>query len=169
MTTQAPNPTQTQALGVTDRFEIFEQLHRHQRCIDSDASRESAHQYVDLYWPEAKFTVHDLRDQIFEGPDGLKQMYDYAHSVFPIHKWRHALGTFVIEGTGDQARVEWNWIVSWREDQKDTVSSGTYSDRFEKRNGQWKCLERVSNIDANWPSALFQPYVDKAKETFRVS
>ena len=164
-----PNPTQTDTLSVNDRFDIFEQLHRHQRCIDNDASRESVRKYEDLYWPEAKFIVHDLRDQTFEGLDGLKKMYDYAHSVFPMHQWRHSLGTFVIEGAGDQATVEWHWIVSWREGQKDTVSTGTYTDKFEKRNGQWKCLERVSDIDANWPAALFQTYTDKADLTFKAS
>jgi hypothetical protein len=50
-----------------------------------------------------------------------------------------------------------------------TVSTGTYDDRFERRNGIWKCLERVSNVDRNWPAALFQPWVDREKETFRAS
>jgi hypothetical protein len=72
-------------LSVLDRFAIVEQLQRHQRCIDNDASRASAMKYVVLYWPDAKFTVHDLRHTTFEGPDGLKQLYDYAHSVFPLH------------------------------------------------------------------------------------
>jgi hypothetical protein len=49
------------------------------------------------------------------------------------------------------------------------VSTGTYSDKFQKRNGQWKCLERVSNVDPNWPAALFQPFVDREKETFKES
>ena len=48
-------------LTVADRFEIFEQLHLHQACIDHDASRKSAMQYVDLYWPEGSFYLHDLK------------------------------------------------------------------------------------------------------------
>jgi hypothetical protein len=157
------------ALSLADRFEIFEQLLQHQRCIDNNASRASAMKYVELYWPEAKFTVHDLRHTTFEGPDGLKRLYDYAHSVFPLHKWFHTLGTFAIEGEGDEATVEWRWIVNWKADQVGTVSTGTYSDRFQRRNGQWKCLERTSNIDPNWPASLFQPWVDKENETFRES
>ena len=50
-----------QPLSVFDRFAILEQLQRHQRCIDNDGSRASAMRYVDLYWPEPKFTVHALR------------------------------------------------------------------------------------------------------------
>jgi hypothetical protein len=158
-----------QALSVVDRFAIFEQLQLHQRHIDNDSSLASAKSYVDLYWPDGKFTVHDLRHMTFEGPEGLKRLYDYAHSVFPLHKWFHSLGTFVISGEGDEATAEWRWIVSWREDQVGTVSTGTYSDRFQRRNGVWKCLERVSNIDPNWPAALFQPWVDTEKETFKAS
>jgi SnoaL-like domain len=158
-----------QGLTVEDRFEIFEQLQRHQRSIDNDGSRKSAQAYVELYWPEGKFTVHDLRHITFEGPEGLKRPYDYAHSVFPLHKWRHSVGLFAIDGDGDEATVEWRWIVSWKAKQAGTVSTGIYSHKFQKRNGQWKCLERISNVDPNWPAALFQPFVDREKETFRES
>ena len=101
-------------LSLEDRFAIFEQLNLHQRCIDNDPSRASADKYVDLYWPEATFTVRDLRNTVFQGPDGLKQLYDYAHSVFPLQKWSHSLGAFQIEGSGDSASAEWRWIVSWK-------------------------------------------------------
>jgi hypothetical protein len=157
------------ALTAVDRFEIYEQLQRHQRCIDNDGSHSSAMKYIDLYWPEAKFTVHDLRHMTFEGPDGLKKLYDYAHSVFPLHKWFHTVGNFDIRGQGDVAEASWRWIVSWRDDQIGTVSTGTYDDRFQRRSGVWKCLERTSNIDPNWPAKLFQPWVDREGETFKSS
>jgi hypothetical protein len=158
-------------IGLTtcDRFEIFEQLNLHQYCIDNDSSLGSVRQYIDLYWPEARFTVHDLRTEVFDGPQGLKKLYDYAHTVFPLEKWRHSLGTFRIEGTGEDASVVWRWIVSWKADKEGVVSTGTYTDRFQKRNGQWKCLERISDIDPNWPSELFKPYVDDAQALFKSS
>lgn len=156
-------------LTTHDRFEIFEQLHLHQHCIDNDASLGSAQEYVDLYWPNAKFTVRDIRTQTFDGPDGLKQLYDFAHSVFPLHKMRHALGTFKITGAGEDANVTWRWTVSWKAEKEGVLSTGTYTDKFQKRNGQWKCLERVSDVDPNWPAALFQPWVDQAATTFKSS
>jgi hypothetical protein len=158
-----------QGLSVQDKSEIYEQLQRHQRCIDNDGSRESARVYVDLYWPDSKFTVHDLRHITFEGPEGLKKLYDYAHSVFPLHKWSHSVGSFEMEGSGDEATVAWRWIVSWKAEQTGTVSTGTYSDKFQKRNGQWKCIERTSSVDPNCPADLFQPFVDREKETFKES
>jgi hypothetical protein len=156
-------------LTTDDKFEIFEQLNLHQLYIDNDASRKSAELYTSLYWPDAKFSVNDLRHVTFEGFEGLKQLYDYAHSVFPIHKWSHSLGWFSITGSGSQANVEWRWIVSWREEDKGVVSTGTYSDVFEKRDGEWRCIERTSNIDPNWPAELFQPFVDAEAATFKSS
>ncbi len=91
------------SLDILDRFAIFEQLHAHQRAIDADASRASAMAYVSLYWPEATFTVHDLRHVTFYGESGLKQFYDYAHRVFPLAKWWHDLGPVAISGAGNEA------------------------------------------------------------------
>jgi hypothetical protein len=156
-------------LTVQDRFEIFEQLNKHQRAIDAGPGTAAVNNYNSLYWPEAKFHVFDVREATFEGPEGMKQMYDYAHSVFPIEKWFHTMGPFEITGAGDEARVEWRWIVSWREGHVGTVSTGTYSDRFQRRNGVWKCIERISRIDPNWPADLFQPYIDLADKRFRPS
>ncbi|GLS31575.1 SnoaL-like domain-containing protein [Mesorhizobium albiziae] len=156
-------------LTTTDRFEIFEQLNLHQRLIDTPWGRESAERYADLYWPEGKFNVHDLRDSTFEGRKGMKDMFDYAHSVFPLDKWYHSMGVFEIAGEGDDATANWRWVVSWKADHIGTVSTGTYSDRFQRRNGVWKCLERTSNIDPNWPGDQFQKYIDAADKTFRAS
>jgi hypothetical protein len=163
------NDVKANPLSASDKFEILEQLNLHQRYIDNDASLESAQKYQSLYWPEAKFTVNDIRQVTFEGFDGMKQMYDFAHSVFPIHKMRHSLGTFVISGSGNEAFVEWHWIVSWREDDKGTLSTGIYLDTFQKRDGIWKCLERRSDVDKNWPASVFQVWLDKTDETFKTS
>ena len=161
-----PDPGQLSAL---DRFMIFEQMNLHQQCIDQDGSRESALRYVDLYWPEGKMTVNDVRHVSFSGAVELKRMYDYAHSVFPIHKWSHSMGAFSIEGSGDEATGRWRWIVSWRHEVQGTVSTGIYTDRWQKRDGMWKCLERTSDVDQNWPLQLFQPCVDREQELFRES
>jgi hypothetical protein len=161
--------TRAQHLSTNDRLEIFEQLNLHQRCIDNDGTLDSANRYVDLYWPECSFHVRDIRDAEFVGPAGLKQMYDYAHSVFPISKWSHSMGWFQITGTDTTAEVVWRWIVSWKDGDQGIVSTGTYNDRFEKRDGIWKCLERRSVVDPNWPAALFQPYLDNQDQTFKAS
>ena len=152
-----------------DRFAIFEQLNLHQRIIDKGWGREKVALYQGLYWPEANFNVHDLRTVTFSGPEGMKDMFDFAHSVFPIDKWFHTMGPFEISGSGDRAEAHWRWIVSWREDEIGTVSTGTYDDVFERRDGVWKCIERTSRVDPNWPANLFQPFLDKMERTLRTS
>ena len=99
----------------------------------------------------------------------MKEMFDYAHSVFAIDHWFHSLGPFEIAGSGDEATANWRWIVSWKAERVGTVSTGTYADRFQRRNGTWKCLERTSNVDPNWPAEMFQKYIDAADMTFRKS
>jgi hypothetical protein len=161
--------TEIQKIPALDRFEIFEQLNKHQRAIDNGPGTASVETYQALYWPEAKFHVFDLRETTFDGVDGMKQMFDFAHSVFPIEKWFHTMGPFEINGEGDVATAEWRWMVSWRETHVGTVSTGTYKDRFERRNGVWKCIERTSRVDPNWPADLFQPYIDLADKRFVAS
>ena len=156
-------------LSLLDRFAIFEQLNLHQRCIDRGWGAEQAEAYGTLYWPEGKFNVRDLRTVTFEGPGGMKQMFDYAHSVFPMVKWFHSMGAFEIAGAGDRAEAHWRWTVSWKADGAGTVSTGTYDDVFERRGGVWRCLERTSLSDPNWPKDVFQPFLDKAEQTFRAS
>lgn len=159
----------TNELSVADRFTIYEQLNMHQRVIDKGWGREQVDLYNGLYWPEGKFNINDLRTTTYEGPDGLKQMFDYAHSVFPMDEWSHAMGAFEIDGQGDRAEAHWRWVVSWKDGQVGTVSTGTYDDIFERRDGVWKCLERTSKTDPNWPAELFQPFLDAADAKFRAS
>ena len=98
----------------------------------------------------------------------MKQMYDYAHSVFPIEKWFHSMGPFEITGAGDEATAAaLDRFLARRH--VGTVSTGTYSDRFERRKGVWKCIARTSGIDPNWPADLFQPYIDLADKRFKAS
>lgn len=156
-------------LNADDRFTIFAQMNMHQRIIDKGWGREQAELYNALYWPEGKFNINDLRTTTYEGHDGMKQMFDYAHSVFPMDKWFHSMGAFEIAGSGDRAEAHWRWVVSWKAGQVGTVSTGTYDDVFERRNGVWKCLERTSKTDPNWPEALFQTFIAAADTSFKAS
>ncbi len=158
-----------EGLTIEDRFQLFEQLNLHQRLIDTPWGKESAQAYVDLYWPEGSFTVNDVRHSVFSGAKGLKQMFDYAHSVFPLDKMFHTMGPFQISGDGVTAKADWRWIVNWKEDQKGVLSTGTYADRFEKRRGGWKCVERISNVDPNFPAEVFAGWAATASEKFRES
>lgn len=67
----------------------------------------------------------------------------------------------------ERAYVHWNWRVDWKANATGVVSTGTYDDVLEKRNGEWKILAKVSRVDANWPLYLFAPYVASQQTTFQ--
>jgi hypothetical protein len=79
------------------------------------------------------------------------------------------MGAFEISGSADRAEAHWRWVVSWKDKHVGTVSTGTYDDIFERRDGIWKCLERTSKTDPNWPEDLFQPLIDAADSNFKAS
>ena len=60
-------------------------------------------------------------------------------------------------------------VMKWRREIQGTVSTGVYDVVWEKRGGEWRCLERTSTIDQNWPAQTFQPYVDQQDQLFRAS
>lgn len=159
-------------LSLLDRFAIYEQLALHQSYIDNPPDCIYAEKYANLYWPEASFTVIDPdRETTFTGPKELRANYDYAHTVFPLYQWAHSVPVWEISEsrTSNQAKVHWRWRVDWRSNTTGVVSTGTYDDVFEKRDGTWKCLKRVSRDDPNWPLYLFAPYSANENSTFRSS
>lgn len=137
-------------------------------------ARQKANKYLD-----------PNRDATMTGEREIRSNYDYAHSVFPLSRWRHSVGAFEISdgplpnypsplsntsaGGNERAYVHWNWRVDWRANTTGVVSTGTYDDVFEKRNGEWKVLAKVSRDDANWPLYLFEPYVVSQAETYQSS
>lgn len=160
------------SLTVTDRFEIMEQLYLHQTYIDNPPDCAYAKKYISLYWPEGSFTVIDPdRTTTFTGPKEMQMNYDFAHSVFPLASWYHSVPRWeIVESkVANQAIAQWRWRVDWRANSTGVVSAGTYEDVFEKRNGVWKCLKRVSRDDPNWPLWLFAPYSANQNTTFKSS
>lgn len=57
--------------------------------------------------------------------DGMKYLYDFHHSVFPIGDWFHTLGVYQfididtttltpVYGPNNQTRLHWRWRVDWK-------------------------------------------------------
>ncbi|KAJ3496958.1 hypothetical protein NLG97_g2275 [Lecanicillium saksenae] len=174
------------SLSALDRFSIFEQINLHQAYIDNNLTCDNAKLYASLYWPEGTFRVIDPnRDATVAGDKGIRGIYDYAHSVFPLSQWRHSVGLFQISNEPipnfpappvsaspqgcERAFVYWHWRVDWKANTTGVVSTGTYSDVFEKRGQEWKLLAKVSRDDPNWPLYLFAPYITSQNETFQSS
>lgn len=124
----------------------------HQVYIDLDPGCDNSHTYASLYWPDGTFRVIDEksgRDANFKGLKGVRQIFDYAHSVFPLYQWQHSVGQFeILDGgssdKGVKANARWKWRVDWKANTTGVVSTGYYNDVFEKRDGVWKVLHRTS-------------------------
>lgn len=65
-----------------------------------------------------------------------------------------------------RATAHWNWRVDWKANQTGVVSTGYYDDVFEKRDGEWKVLHRISQDDPNWPVQTFWPYIVNGDRAF---
>jgi hypothetical protein len=106
------------------------------------------------------------------GHRNIRGNFDYAHSVFPLYQWRQSMGVFEIyepyHGTNGSLAVDahWNWRVDWKANTTGVVSTGYYDDVFEKRDGVWKVLHRISHDDPNWPIYVFAPYVANEDRSF---
>ena len=107
----------TCAQQADDYISILQQLNLHQEYIDNPPDAQYSSLYVSLYWPEAVFTSYDLLagKTVGNGHPGIKQAYDYDHSVFPLYQWFHTVGRFNISVVNQtRASVHWRWRVDWK-------------------------------------------------------
>lgn len=175
--TQVVNSAAT--LSTDDQVAIINQINLHQVYIDGTRSYADAANWLSLYWPEATFTNTDKfgtssrSGANISDDQGLKYFYDFDHSVFPLDDWFHSVGAWhfvdLNNTTATQAGIHWRWRVDWKANTTGVVSTGTYDDVFEKRNGTWKCLMRTSIADPNWSDYLFRPYYETASVRFQSS
>lgn len=115
--------------------------------------RRSAVLIRSCWWPEAKFD-YGVYDGDFEA---------YLAWVVPgadaIKDTQHLLGQTHVELDGDEARAETHVFSYHRVDagqgDHDTLIGGRYLDRFEKRGGDWRIVDRVMLYDweQDWGAA----------------
>lgn len=126
-----------------DIVQITEVLNRHQVYIDLG----NADGYADLYSEdghyESPFTSATGRAQI-------RQMFtDLRDQGFTAGK-RHMTGPAVIDVDGTRATARsWYWVAE-TEQAATVYATGTYTDRLQKIDGNWKITHRVQTLD---PSA----------------
>jgi hypothetical protein len=127
-----------------DRIEILELLSRHMLYIDlHDADR-----YASLYTREG---IYESPFSTARGTDELVAMsLRLRRSGFTDGK-RHFSGPAMIDIQGDKATAFSYWWVAETKDAPGVYSTGTYNDRLERVNGEWKLAYRKQEIDPNWP------------------
>lgn len=126
-----------------DRVAIEDCLHRYCHAVD----RCDAELLRTVYWPDGS------DDHVFWRGNAM----DFVDFCIPVLRSRdqtlHAISNIIIRLVGAEARVQCYYNAIERVRRKDgTVNDvkflGRYLDRFEKRDGEWKIIERKVVIDS---------------------
>ncbi len=124
--------------ALRDKDAIKEVIHRYCRAAD----RCDLDAFKACYWPDGR------DDHLFYGGNA----WDFCDYVIPvlrkIEASVHAITNTIIELKGDRAFCESQWSVVHRLRKSDGSfldywHQGRYLDIFEKRDGEWRILERT--------------------------
>lgn len=135
-----------------DKQAIAEAIYRYGRSMDR-LDRELGYS---VFWPEA---TADYHEQMYRGSGhGFVDMVMQAHLGFTAHS--HQFTNILIDVEGDRARSETYGDVTLRRIDEhgrciDSRNLGRYVDRWEKRGGEWRIVERtyLHDFDQSGPSA----------------
>ena len=123
-----------------DKQAITEVIYRYARSmdrLDRDLGRS-------VFWPEA---TADYHQQMYQGTGyGFIDMVMEAHPTFSAHS--HQFSNILITVDGDTATSETYGDVTLRRLDEagrciDSRNLGRYVDRWEKRRGEWRIIERI--------------------------
>ena len=124
---------------LVDKQEITEAIYRYGRSMDR-LDRELGYS---VFWPEAKADYHE---QMFVGTGhGFVDMVMEAHLFYHAHS--HQFSNIYIHVDGDTARSETYGDVTLRRIDEngqcfDSRNLGRYVDRWERRAGEWRIIDR---------------------------
>ena len=117
--------------------------------------------YIGTFWDDAVLKEDQLdgSTEVFETAEVIRE-YTAAHfDDWTGHQHRETTRLYLpAEGRADRWRAQSYWFASHRDAPTNHVeftSTGYYRDVVEKRDGQWRFLERHI---ARWPGALPHPY-----------
>ena len=123
-----------------DKQAITEVIYRYGRCMDR-LDRELG---LTVFWPEA---TADYHEQMFQGSGyGFVDMCMAAHPTFHAHS--HQFSNILIAVDGDTATSETYGDVTLRRIDEDGTcidsrNLGRYVDRWERRAGEWRIIDRT--------------------------
>lgn len=152
-----------------DKQEITEQIYNYARSMD----RLDLELGKSVFHPEA---TADYGTQMYQGTGyGFVEMCMKAHLQHLTHS--HQMGNILIEVNGDTALSETYGDVTNRSLDKngilyDSRNLGRYVDRWLKRDGTWRIIERkyIHDFDQSGPAidTLFQTlgYRDKSDSSY---
>lgn len=152
-----------------DRHEIEQLMYRHARSLD----RMDAELMKSTYWPEA---IEELEDNItgtFQWEDKAWDFVPLAMKGFENFKvTQHRVSNILTELDGDKANTE-TYIMAYHVytdengvDQEYILGARSLY-KLEKRNGEWKIMNRSTILDWNINQPATANWSDKFTDKFR--
>jgi hypothetical protein len=125
------------------RTEIVQLLARYSRGID----RCDVETLRTIWWPEAQVDYGTGMSSAMAWSDNV------VASLSRMHRTQHLLGNMIIDVDGDRGTAE-TYCCAYHELDRDGVRlemvvGGRYLDKLERRNGEWRVLERRYVMDWN--------------------
>ena len=128
------------AEDIVDRENIRQLFARYSRGVD----RQDADLVRSTYWPDG-WDNHG----VFEGT--VDEFVANFLKIWPTLKMQHMLGQIYIDIHGNEANTESYFMAYHRLGTEgstvDMLLGGRYVDRLEKRNGEWRLLQRNAVYD----------------------
>ena len=132
---------------IADRLAISDVLHRHCRALD----RSDSAQLQQCYWPEAQVDYGSYR-----GPAGPFAELVVQALTGNYELTRHCIGNTLLAFEGDQARSE-SYVDAGHllpGGDREMRFGGRYLDLLERRDGQWRLLQRQVVMDWSRTAAI---------------
>jgi len=150
---------------VWDRQEIEQLLFRLTRSFD----RRDADLMKSCYWPEAVEELEDIITGQFQYNGNAWEFVPMAMQGFSFfNKTFHRLSNILIELDGDKATAE-TYIVAYHQftdedgNEKEQFVGARQMYKFEKRNGEWKIMHRLSIWEYNQNLNSTARWIDLSK------
>lgn len=131
---------------VEDRLAIIELLNRNEVALDLG----DAEAYADGFIPEGRI---DAASHHAEGRQALAEMITEMQASGFLPNKRQYLGPIKVDVDGDEARAVSNWWIADIGGGPTVWATGTYTDRLQRIDGEWKIVHRIHEPDRRQTTA----------------
>lgn len=125
---------------VEDRLAIIELLNRNEIALDLG----DAEAYAEGFAPDGRI---DAASHRAEGRQALAEMIAKMQASGFLPGKRQYLGPIKVDVDGDEARAVSNWWIADLGGGPKVWATGTYTDRLQRTDGEWKIVHRIHEPD----------------------
>ena len=131
---------------IEDRLAIIELLNRNEMALDLG----DAEAYAEGFAPDGRI---DAASHQAEGRQALAEMIAEMQASGFLPGKRQYLGPIKVDVDGDEARAVSNWWIADLGGGSKVWATGTYTDRLQRADGEWKIIHRIHEPDRHRTTA----------------